>query len=256
MTDQSAEQTPAVLRAISALAVIKVNWDEDKDYIANFVPIVAHCIGRGEHDEVSLPDTQAIVEAEFGLRIPHGAMQTILNRMAREDLLIRRHGIFVRKADELAALDLGAERQDVLRQHRNLVARLVEFAAGLGREWDTEQAERALLGYVEVLAEPILAAVVDGEPIVELPKVDGEGSVVTNRFVLDLCQSDPQAFEYLVTIVKGTMLANVLYLPETFAGGRERLLDVEILLDTPVVLRGLGYAEEQYREPVRELLDS
>jgi hypothetical protein len=248
------EHTPDALRAISALAVIKVNWDESKDYIANFIPIVAHCISRGEHDEVSLPDTQTIVEAEFGLRIPHGAMQTILNRMAREGLLNRNRGIFVRKADVLGGFDLGSEREAVLRQHRNLVARLVEFAAGLGREWDAEQAERALLGYVEVLAEPILAAVVDGEPIVELPKISGEGSVVTNRFVLDLCNTEPQAFEYLVTIVKGTMLANVLYLPETFAGGRERLVDVEILLDTPVVLRALGYAEEQYREPVQELL--
>jgi len=252
---KAAEPMPEALRAISALAVIKVNWDENRDYIANFVPIVAHCIGRGEHDEVSLPDTQAIVEAEFGLQIPHGAMQTILNRMAREGLLTRRHGIFVRETDVLANFDLGTEREDVLRQHRNLVAQLVEFAAGLGREWDEGQAERALLGYVEVLAEPILAAVVDGEPIVELPKIDGEGSVVTNRFVLDLCRSDPQAFEYLVTIVKGTMLANVLYLPETFAGGRERLTDVEILLDTPVVLRGLGYSEEQYRAPVQELLN-
>lgn len=255
VNDNAADQTPGVLRAISALAVIKVNWDDNKDYIANFVPIAAHCIARGEHDEVSLPDTQAIVEAEFGLRIPHGAMQTILNRMARDGLLTRRHGIFVREPDALADLDLGSEREDVLRQHRNLVARLVDFAAGLGREWDAEQAERALLGYVEVLAEPILAAVVDGEPVVELPKIDDEGSVVTNRFVLELCHSDPQAFEYLVTIVKGTMLANVLYLPETFAGGRERLTDVEIFLDTPVVLRGLGYAEEQYRAPVGELLE-
>lgn len=255
MSGHPASPTPEILRAISALAVIKVNWDESKDYIANFVPIVAHGIHRSEHEQVSLPDTQAIVEAEFGLRIPHGAMQTILNRMARDGLLSRRHGTFVRDLEAVAQYDLGNEREDVLRQHRNLISRLVEFAAKLGREWDEEQAERALLGYVEVLAEPILAAVVDGDPIVDLPKIDGEGSVVTNRFVLDLCRSDPQAFEYLVTIVKGTMLANVLYLPETFSGGRERLVDVEVFLDTPIVLRGLGYAEEQYRAPVTELLE-
>lgn len=167
MSGHPASPTPEILRAISALAVIKVNWDESKDYIANFVPIVAHSIHRSEHEQVSLPDTQAIVEAEFGLRIPHGAMQTILNRMARDGLLNRRHGTFVRDLEAVAQYDLGTEREDVLRQHRNLISRLVEFAAKLGREWDEEQAERALLGYVEVLAEPILAAVVDGEPIVD-----------------------------------------------------------------------------------------
>jgi hypothetical protein len=59
----------------------------------------------------------------------------------------------------------------------------------------------------------------------------------------------------LVTVVKGTMLANVLFLPEAFSGGRARLASIEVYLDTPVVLRALGYAEEQYREPVEELVD-
>lgn len=81
MNGKAAEQMPEALRAIAALAVIKVNWDENRDYIANFVPIVAHCIGRGERDEVSLPDTQAIVEAEFGLQIPPGSPSTTAVRI-------------------------------------------------------------------------------------------------------------------------------------------------------------------------------
>ncbi len=243
------------LRAVSALAVIKVNWDDNKDYIANFVPVVAHCIRRAEHDTISLPDTQTLVEDTFGLRIPQGALRTILGRMARDGLVSRRHGAYARVPEALEDIDLGAAREDVLRQHAHLVALLVDFAGRHGREWDEAQAEEALLGYVEVLAEPILGAVVDGEPVVDLPKIDSEGSVLTSRFVLDLCQKEPQAFEYLVTIVKGTMLANVLFLPEAFSGGRTRLEDVEVFLDTPVVLRGLGYAEEPYRVPAEELIE-
>lgn len=111
------------------------------------------------------------------------------------------------------------------------------------------------MNYVEVLAEPILGAVVDGDPVVDLPKIEAEGAIVTNRFVLDLCKKEPEAFEYLVTVVKGSMLANVLFLPEAFSGGRARLAEVEIYLDTPIVLRGLGYAEEPYRVPAEELLE-
>jgi hypothetical protein len=252
--NESTRPNAEVLRAISALAVVKVNWDDSKDYIANFVPIIAHCIRRGEHDAISVPETQALVQESFGLRIPLGPLQTILNRMSKHGLVRRHHGTYARIPERLEEFDLGAEREDVLRQHANLVARLVEFAASIGRDWDEEQAERALLSYVEVLAEPILAAVVDGEPVVELPKIDSEGSVVTNRFVLALCDSEPEAFEYLVTVVKGSMLANVLFLPEAFAGGRARLAKVEIYLDTPIVLRALGYAEQQYRVPAEELL--
>jgi hypothetical protein len=253
---ETAERTSgAVLRAVSALAVIKVNWDESKDYIANFVPIVAHCIRNGDHDAISLPDTQTLVHESFGLRIPQGPLQTILHRMSRDKLLKRKHGVYYRVPEALAEFDLGPDRADVLRQHAHLVALLIDFAGRLGRQWDEAQAEGALLGYVEVLAEPILGAVVTGEPVVDLPKIDSEGSVLTSRFVLDLCKKEPQAFEYLVTIVKGTMLANVLFLPEAFSGGRARLREVEVYLDTPIVLRGLGYAEEPYRVPAEELIE-
>lgn len=255
MPESTASPSGAVLRAVSALAVIKVNWDENKDYIANFVPIVAHCIRGAEHDAISLPDTQTLVHESFGLRIPQGPLQTILHRMARDKLLRRQHGVYYRMPEALAAFDLGADRADVLRQHAHLVALLVDFAARLGRQWDEAQAEEALLGYVEVLAEPILGAVVTGEPVVDLPKIDSEGSVLTSRFVLDLCKKEPQAFEYLVTIVKGTMLANVLFLPEAFSGGRARLREVEVYLDTPIVLRAMGYAEEPYRVPAEELIE-
>jgi hypothetical protein len=255
MSTASTSPASDQLRAVSALAVIKVNWDDNKDYIANFVPVVAHCIRRAEHDTVSLPDTQTLVEDTFGLRIPQGALRTILGRMARDGLVSRRHGAYTRVPEALEDIDLGAAREDVLRQHAHLVALLVDFADRHGREWNEAQAEQALLGYVEVLAEPILSAVVDGEPVVDLPKIDSEGSVLTSRFVLDLCQKEPQAFEYLVTIVKGTMLANVLFLPEAFSGGRTRLEDVEVFLDTPVVLCGLGYAEEPYRVPAEELIE-
>jgi hypothetical protein len=248
------ETEPDLLRAISALAVIKVNWDEDKDYIANFVPIVAHCLRQGDHDEVSLTETQTLIETTFGLRIPQGPLQTILARMAREKLVERHRRVYVRLPEALARIDLGSSREDVLRQHAHLVDLLVAFAGRHGREWTEEQAEQSLLGYVEVLAEPILGAVVDGDSILDLPKIGTEGSVLTSQFVLDLARKDPQAFDYLVTIVKGTMLANVLFLPEAFAGGRSRLRDIMVFLDTPIVLRGLGYAEEPYRAPAEELL--
>jgi hypothetical protein len=135
--------TASALRAISALAVIKVNWEENKDYIANFIPIVAHCIRRGEHDAISIPEIQELTTETFGLRIPTGPLQTILNRMSREGLVHRSHGTFTRVPDALDDFDLGAAREDVLRQHENLVGRLADFAKSIGRDWSDDQAERA-----------------------------------------------------------------------------------------------------------------
>jgi hypothetical protein len=254
MSDTGATRE-ASLRAFAALAILKVNWDDRRDYIANFVPLIAHCLTEADSPAVSVPDVQARIEDTFGLRIPQGAMKTILGRAARDGLVTRRQNIYEPNAEALDGMNLGPARATVLRQHAHLVERLREFAAGLGRSWSAEQAERALLAFVETLAEPILEASVDGSPLVELPHTGGDGSTVVSQFVLELCRHEPKAFDYLETIVKGSMLANVLYFPEAFSGGRAQLGEIDIYLDTPIVLRVAGYAEGHYRAPASEMVE-
>jgi hypothetical protein len=68
------------------------------------------------------------VVATFGLRIPQGALQTILHRAAREGLVRRSHNIY-EPAEALTEVNLNPARDSVLRQHHHLVQRLVEFSA-------------------------------------------------------------------------------------------------------------------------------
>ena len=107
---------------------------------------------------------------------------------------------------------------------------------------------------MEQQIEPILAASITGEKVVDLPESDGFGSVVANRFILDVATNDPSAFGYLETIVKGTVLANVVYMDEAFRSGGPRLGEVEICLDTPFLLRALGFATQEMRSPCSEML--
>ena len=68
---------------IPSLAILKVNWDEGRDYIENFVPFVAECIRMAPQPEISVGDLQAAVRDTFGINIPQGALQIILGRAAR-----------------------------------------------------------------------------------------------------------------------------------------------------------------------------
>jgi hypothetical protein len=73
--------------------------------------------------------------------------------------------------------------------------------------------------------------------------------------VLEIASSDPSAFGYLETVVKGTVLASVVYLDEAFRSGTTHLGDVEIFLDTPFLLLALGFAAAELRSPCIEMLD-
>ena len=246
--------TGASLKAIAAVAILKVNWDERRDYIGNFVPLVAHCLRESAEEAVSVPELQESVLETFGLRIPQGPLKTILHRAAKDGLVRRSYNVY-KPTEALAEINLNPARDSVLRQHGHLVQKLVEFATKNGRDWSQEEAEEVLLAYVETLAAPILGVVMEGQPIVDLPPARTAGSALVSRFVIQLFTQEPQEFEYLETVVKGSMLANILYFPEAFTSGKPRLAGMSVYIDTPIALRVLGYAEEYYQAPAREMVE-
>jgi hypothetical protein len=241
---------------IPTLAVVKVNWDEQHDYIQNFVPLIAHSLAQDTEEAISLPEVQRRVQADWGLTIPQAALKAILSRAKRDGIVRKEHGVFKKNFDALEEADLGALKESALREYAALVAQLADFAnEHFGRNWTSEEAEKALTSFVDLQIEPILAASISGEKLLELPKSDGFGSVVVNRFVLEVAANDPSAFGYLETVVKGTVLASVVYLDEAFRSGTTHLGDVEIFLDTPFLLLALGFAAAELRGPCTEMLD-
>jgi len=241
---------------IPTLAVVKVNWDDRNDYIQNFVPLIAHSLVQDEEEAVSLPEIQQRIQTDWGLTIPQAALKMILSRAKRDGLVRREHGVFKKNFEALEEADLGSLRESALREYAALVSQLADFANNrYGRNWSLEEAEKALNSFVDSQIEPILAASISGKKLLELPKSEGFGSVVVNRFVLQIAANDPSAFGYLETVVKGTVLASVVYLDEAFRSGTTHLGDVEIFLDTPFLLLALGFAAAELRSPCTEMLD-
>ncbi|HTT95476.1 MAG TPA: hypothetical protein VMF55_12440 [Solirubrobacterales bacterium] len=240
--------------ALTSLAILKVNHDQNRDYISNFVPFVAQVIRDAPQDEVSLPQVQKGVRDEFSLNMPQGALNTILHRTSKLGYVEKRRGIYRRKQDKLVGLDLGSVRSQVRRQQGALLKELMEFAnGGYDVEWGAGEAERALLAYLSKRGTAILTAAVEGGPIDAPASVQGSG-VIVNAFVADAAESRPSAFEFLLTLVKGTMLADVLYLPGNFEGANRRFGETEFFFDTGFVLRAIGYSSREAGEPARELL--
>jgi hypothetical protein len=240
--------------ALTSLAILKVNHDQNRDYISNFVPFVAQVIREAPQDEISLSEVQKGVRDEFALRMPQGALNTILHRTCKLGYVERGRGIYRRNAAKLAGLDLGSVRSRVKRQQSALLKELAEFASdGYAVDWGVGEAERALLSYLSTRGTAILTAAVDGSAIDTPAPVDNSGLIV-NTFVVEAADSKPDAFEFLLTLVKGSMLADVLYLPGTFESAHRKFSGTEFFLDTGFVLRAIGFSSREASEPARELL--
>lgn len=243
---------------VSSLAILKVNWDKrGRDFIENFVPFVAECLRTAPHAAVALCDLQKAVAESFGLRIPQGALKTILNRVVREGYARRQDGIYYRDETALAGLEIARIRDDVLRQHEALIDRLLEFChSEHDVTWSREEGEVALLTYVQERSTSLLAAAISGQPLpVPIPARRVEhADFLVNSFVQRLHQRDPSGFAFMESIVKGSMLANVLLFPDL--GSVPRAFErAEMYFDTAFLIRALGLEGEAAQAPCRELLD-
>jgi len=235
--------------------MLKVNWDAGRDYIDNFVPFVAECLRAAPQPEVSLPELQGAISDTFDLKIPQGALSTILKRAVKRGYVERIQRIYRRNDDALASLDFSRVRNDVLRKYEALIDKLIEFSnTRFAVEWSVEQADAALLADLEEGSLPILAAAVDNELIPPPDQSIAGADFIIPSFCAEMCERDPAGFDFLETIVKGSMLANVLLFPDL--GAVERRFDrVEVYFDTSFVLQALGLEGEARQAPRRELID-
>jgi hypothetical protein len=114
------------------------------------------------------------------LKMPQGALSTILHRTCKLGYVEKRRGIYRRNTAKLDSLNLGSVRSRVKRQQSALLNELAEFATeGYDVNWGASEAERALLSYLSTRGTAILTAAVDGRAIDSTPPVDNSGVLST-----------------------------------------------------------------------------
>jgi hypothetical protein len=233
----------------------KVNWDKGRDYIDNFIPFVGECLRLSSREEVSLGELQVSLRTNFGLKIPQGTLNTLLKRAERRGYLRHHEKVYHRNSEALSRLDLPRIRNDVLRQQDALVGKLASFCAeDFKIELSKVQAEAALLDYVKDFATPILGAALDGQPLPVARQSPKHAYFLVNAFIARLNESDPEGFRFLETIVKGSILANILLFPDL--GGISQTFErVRVYFDTPFLLRALSFEGDSMQAPCRELLE-
>jgi hypothetical protein len=230
-------------QTLISLAVLTVNWNHDHDAIESFVPIIAECIRKDGDQPVSLVQLQAAVKQEAGIKIPSGALQTILGRCASRGLVVRQNNVYFPQREKLNELNYASTRAEALRQHRCLVDKLRSFARERYElDWTEEQADGHLLGYLQEGSLPILVAATEGDPLPRPGKQSRRARHVLATFAGHLADADPEGFGCLVTVVKGHILSGVLFYPDIgqFA---TRFEELDVYCDTPFLLQALGYAE-------------
>jgi hypothetical protein len=242
---------------LASLAIIKANWDYSQEsYVDNFLPFFLDAVKSAE-GPMSAPAAKVHIRERFGIDIPEGVLATLSRRAVHKNYGRRENGSFIADPSKLADLrDLGRQKADYLRKQSALVNELVKYSADrFNRTLSIEDAEDALLNHIEEHSVPILGSVMNGAPYDARPgsRSSPDTEYVVNSFISEVVSSMPASFDHLETVVKGSMLAVSLYLPNNSELGK-RFDRTSLYLDAPVLLKALGYEGDEARAAAKDLL--
>ncbi|WP_247040737.1 hypothetical protein [Arthrobacter rhizosphaerae] len=243
---------------LASLAIIKANWDYSQEsYVDNFLPFFLDAVKNVDGQPLSAPIAKTHIRERFGIDIPEGVLSTLSRRAVIKGYGRRENGNFIPDMDKLAHIrDLGRQKADYLRKQSALVNELVRFSADrFQHELTVEEAEDALLNHIEEHSVPILGAVMKGAPYDARAesRAGRHSEYVVNAFISQVVSSMPESFDHLETVVKGSMLAVSLYLPNNSELGK-RFDRTSLYLDAPVLLKALGYEGDDAKDAAKDLI--
>lgn len=199
---------------IASLALLKVNYDlYGRDYLEQFVPLVAECVRSTRPEVVSVPEIQNQLKAQFGLDFPQYVVRTIVGRTQRRGYFVQSDRVLRPDFDRLETLSFRPVQQETLRRYETLVAHMIDFCRRrFGVTLTQETAGAALEQYFRNSDSRALAGLAQSA----LPLPHGapprNTEYLVGSFVQDLQQVQSGDLEYLDSVAKGIMLANGLYL--------------------------------------------
>jgi hypothetical protein len=240
--------------ALASLAMLKVNLDAGgKDYIDYFVPFIGFLLNRDRPDPVTTDIVKELLAKEFRLNVPSHPTEYALRRLAEQGFL-RKDNYVYRFAKPYPVADLHTRRETMRQRYEQILHRLGKFAAGHQIEWSDSDSTNALLSYLRRFSIECLRTYTKGSPLPDTPPLDQRGLYTVSLFVKSLYESDRQAFDRFIDVVKGHMLANALVCSDLKSISRN-FGAVIFYFDTPLVLRLLNLEGDAKRVACNELIE-
>ena len=238
---------------VPSLAVLMVDYDEKaKDYLQNFVPMIAECIRLSPENLISLIDLGRTFEEKFGFRLPQSVIEKILRRAEHHKYVQYNETAKAYRPNRrrLAKLNFAETQKKVLKRYEHLIQALRDFCREkFGIEWTIEQAETALLAFLSENQLSLLNATTRGTLIPQTEYEEKSARYLVGAFIADIQKKASTDFEYLETVVKGNMLANAIFLPRTTTNIKMKW-STTFYFDTRFLIHALGYSGKTLQEPL------
>jgi hypothetical protein len=238
-------------------AIMTVNDSNNRDYYDNFVPFVKEAIRISGHDIISANEVKVLIKSTFELDIPINVVNTILKKRLKPKGYIKYvEKKYIPNYDMLEESNFNSVRQKMLEKYDRLVSEIIDFAQKRYKKYvEVEVVESALERFIEKYQIDLLEKSWQKPQLeIEDKKDNDELNIIISSYVKECEDHYSVSFEFLIDIVKGTMLTNALYFNEELNSLQMKFKGTEIFLDSSFIIYSLGLAGKARQEPCTELL--
>ncbi|WP_066351682.1 hypothetical protein [Aliarcobacter skirrowii] len=260
-------------RTLISLAVLQTNYDNKLingsrvGYIENFVLLSINLVKHKENDLTTIPlddlnKFNQLFYDFYGLNIPIIILRTILARATKLNFFIKENNVLTPNHENInKELPRETKPRDSIRDINMFISNIKNFIKNkYDKTYIKKDIESALIKLLTKHEEDFLYLISDDIEKNLLPSVNIkktkqlELDYLIYKFILSIEQSDTVNFNIFKKISIGFMLLNsIVYTNEDETKGN--INDINVYLDTKIVLRLLGMEGDRHKEHYKEFLN-
>ncbi|TLS71040.1 hypothetical protein FE243_07015 [Aliarcobacter thereius] len=260
-------------RTLISLAVLQTNYDNKMingsrvGYIENFVLLSINLVKHKQNDfsSISLEDLRTFNKSFYdfyGLNIPIIILRTILARATKLDFFTKQNHELIPNYENInKELPKETMPKDNIRDISMFILNIKSFIEDkYKKEYRKKEIESALIKLLTKHEEGLFYLISDDIEKKLLPSVDIiknkqlELDYLIYKYILSIEQNDNLNFKIFKKILIGFMLLNsIVYTNKDETKGN--INDVNVYLDTKIVLRLLGMEGDRHQEHYKEFLN-
>lgn len=244
-----------------SFAIMYVNAEYKVDQFDHFVPFAKETLLRSGVDAISANELRDNINEYFKISLPISVINTILRRkLYKKGYVKKENNIFVPNYEKLKDSNFQEIKQRIMERHEKLINDIVKFGHDSFtialKEHDVEKA-------LELFLDKNQLALLDTSlnPSRRLNQLhtqtikDNQLEYIISKFIEHAFNQSSVSFNYIIDIVKGTMLTNALYFRDDITTINMKFKGTEVFFDSSFLIYALGYAGSARQEPCIELID-
>ena len=248
-------------KQLISFAIMNVNESNNVDQFDHFVPFVKEALLRAGVETISANELKGKIEEYFKIQLPISVVNTILRRKLLPKHYIKiKEKTFVPDYEKLSDSNFQEIKQNMMGKHEKLIRDIIDYGKQkYDLEIEMDQVEKALETFLDThqlaLLDSSLNPSSTTKNIKSGDKKEGHIEYIISKFIEHAYVSGLVSFDYIIDIVKGTMLTNALYYKEDITTLNMKFKSTEVFFDSTFLIYALGHAGDARQEPCIELIE-